>query len=69
MLDEAADQSEKHAEAAATKIAKGSKEWQCTELDLQASAALGRYYAEKIRAANELMAYLATGDEPQSQPQ
>ena len=33
------------------------------QLDLQASAALGRYYAEKIRAATELMAYLATGDE------
>ena len=63
MFDEAADRSEKHAKAAAAKIEKGSKEWQCMELDLQASAALGRYYGEKIRAATELMAYLASGDE------
>ena len=56
MFDEAADRSEKHAKAAAAKIEKGSKEWQCMELDLQASAALGRYYGEKIRAATELMA-------------
>jgi len=63
MLDEAADQSERHAKAAATEIERGTKEWQCMQLDLQASAALGRYYAEKIRAASKLMAYLATGDE------
>jgi hypothetical protein len=61
-LDEYVETSEKHALAAAANIKKGTKEWQCTQLDLQASFALGRYYAEKIRAAVDLMAYLATGD-------
>jgi hypothetical protein len=61
MLRKAADQSEKHAMAAAANIEKGAKEWQCMELDLQASAALGRYYADKIDAALALMRYLANG--------
>ncbi len=62
MLDQDADTSEQHANAAAAKIEKGKKEWECTQLDLQASAALGRYYADKIRAAVNLMAFYATGD-------
>jgi hypothetical protein len=63
MLHAFVDQSEKHAQAAATKIERGTKEWQCMQLDLQASAALGRYYAAKITAAAQLMGYLATGEE------
>jgi hypothetical protein len=63
MLDDAADESEEHAGAATVKIERGAKEWQCMQFDLQASAALGRYYGAKIRAATELMAYLATRDE------
>jgi hypothetical protein len=63
MLEEAADQCERRATAAASKVARGAKEWECTRLDLQASAALGRYYAEKITAATALMFYLASGDE------
>ena len=59
----AAHQSEAHAKAAAAKIERGKKEWQCTELDLQASAALGNYYANKILAASELMVYLTNGGE------
>ena len=46
-----------------SKIKKGTKEWQCMKLDLEASAALGHYYSKKIEAATDLMAYLATGDE------
>jgi hypothetical protein len=65
MLDEYAQACEKHGQAASVKIKNGTKEWQCMQLDLQASASLGLYYAEKIRAATDLMAYLATGDEAQ----
>jgi hypothetical protein len=63
MLDEYAQACEKRGQAASLNVKKGSKEWACTQLDLQASAALGLYYAAKIRAATDLMAYLATGDE------
>ncbi|MCC6127350.1 MAG: hypothetical protein IT426_20505 [Pirellulales bacterium] len=48
---------------ASEEIDKDNKEWQCTAMDLKASAALGHYYAAKIRAAVDLMAYLATGEE------
>jgi hypothetical protein len=61
MLDGYAAESEDHARS--VKTTRGSKEWQCTILDLQASAELGHYYAAKIRAAVDLMTYLATGDE------
>ncbi|MGA7698205.1 MAG: hypothetical protein WCB27_01240 [Thermoguttaceae bacterium] len=58
-----AKQSEGHATLAASKIEHGAKEWECMELDLRASAELGRYYAWKAIAAVNLMVYLATGND------
>jgi hypothetical protein len=63
MLDEFATSCEEHGQAASLRLTKGTKEWQCMQLDLDASVALGRYYADKIRAATEQMTYLATSDE------
>jgi hypothetical protein len=69
MLEQFAAETDKRADVAVKAIDRRGrdrpKEWQCTAGDLMVSAELGRYYAEKIKAAVELMTYLATGDERQ----
>jgi hypothetical protein len=63
MLHQCASSCYEHGQQASTKVKKGTKEWQCMELDLFASLDLGFYYAHKITAATNLMDYLATGNE------
>jgi len=62
-LDAYADAAEKHMRAAASRVTTGRGEWECTQMDLQTVAALGRYYADKVRGATELATFLVTGDE------
>jgi hypothetical protein len=62
-LDAYADAAEKHVRAAESRVTTGRGEWECTQMDLQTIAALGRYYADKVRGATELATFLVTGDE------
>jgi hypothetical protein len=66
-LSAAAEASEKEINEAAKLNLSSPAEFDCIRMDAEAVAALGRYYAERIRSVTHLAFYRATYDHPQLQ--